>query len=352
MSDKKPDDDANPKQEGPESDSAESDGTESGDAAAEDAAAEEEEAADLPKARPAMSTAEAISQAHVQIEGLAKVTRRDERRLAVARDAQDAVRAHIASLESKIDAARAIQVGVAREAYMVGIDPGILNAVSTLETSGPSDFGQANRNLEMLGALHARQMQAAAELLVGVEAERAVADAAVAEAESALEVSRAAERAARDMLAIAQGGAAGEARSFESYPVSKCSFKDIPPNPSTCEQAQQWALNEVVSPSQNWYRSCLNFVTAAYGQVGGAPSAIAHWNSLPDSQRHAPTTVAPPGALMFWGPNHVALSMGNNVLISTDVLGDGRAWIVTFAEMQTVWKLEYLGWAPPDFSHS
>lgn len=306
-----------------------------------------------PPVKSSVSKAEAIRQAQHQISELAKATKVAKQKLAAAQAAEAKVLAHIEQLAGEINAARATQVATARHAYMAGIDPGILDSVSAVTNADPSSFAQVQKSLETVYTAKRNEEHAAQTLLAEVEAQRVSAAAAVADAKSKAEVAASLEQAARDMLAIAQGGDPGAAakQRFETYSVSDCSF-DTPPNPNTCQQAQQWALNQVANPTRDWYRSCLNFVTEAYGVVGGANSAIAHWNALPASQRHPPTTVAPAGALMFWGPNHVALSMGNNVLISTDVLGNGRAWIVSFAEMQTVWHLEYLGWAPPDFTHS
>lgn len=74
------------------------------------------------------------------------------------------------------------------------------------------------------------------------------------------------------------------------------------------------------------------------------------WSGLSSKRKHPGDVDAPAGALMFWGPNHVAISLGNRMLISTDVLGSGRAFVVSYATMQSVWNLDYLGWAEPDFS--
>ncbi len=74
------------------------------------------------------------------------------------------------------------------------------------------------------------------------------------------------------------------------------------------------------------------------------------WDGLSQKRKHPGDTAAPPGALMFWGPNHVAISLGNHMLISTDVLGSGKASVISYATMQSVWHLDYLGWAEPDFS--
>ena len=138
-------------------------------------------------------------------------------------------------------------------------------------------------------------------------------------------------------------------KRFATFQPGECSFPGVK-NPSSCDKAQRWAINQVKNPSKGWSYLCLSFVTHAYGRSSGAPTASAMWDGLSSKRKHPGDTNAPAGALMFWGPNHVALSLGNRVLISTDVLGSGDAWVVSYATMQSVWNLDYLGWAEPDFS--
>ena len=143
--------------------------------------------------------------------------------------------------------------------------------------------------------------------------------------------------------------AKGSKKKFATFQPGECSFPGVK-NPSSCDKAQRWAINQVKNPSQGWSYLCLSFVTHAYGRSSGAPTASAMWDGLSNKRKHPGDTNAPAGALMFWGPNHVALSLGNHVLISTDILGSGDAWVVSYATMQSVWNLDYLGWAEPDFS--
>ncbi len=182
------------------------------------------------------------------------------------------------------------------------------------------------------------------------EESKTQADQRVSAAESSFNLVRLNIDTARAVLGLAGGTSAeSAAKRFTDYPVGDCDFPGVR-NPNGCREAQRWAIAQTINPMKNWFYLCLNFVTIAYGHGGGHPTAISHWNAVPESKRHSPNTVAPPGALMFWGPNHVALSLGNNVLVSVDVLGTGRAWIVDFATIQAVWGLQYLGWAEPDFN--
>lgn len=138
-------------------------------------------------------------------------------------------------------------------------------------------------------------------------------------------------------------------KKFATFQKGECSFPGVK-NPSSCDKAQKWAIDQVKNPSQGWAYLCLSFVTHAYGRSSGAPTASAMWSGLSSKRKHPGDVDAPAGALMFWGPNHVAISLGNRMLISTDVLGSGRAFVVSYATMQSVWNLDYLGWAEPDFS--
>lgn len=138
-------------------------------------------------------------------------------------------------------------------------------------------------------------------------------------------------------------------KKFATFQRGECSFPGVK-NPSSCDKAQKWAIDQVKNPSQGWSYLCLSFVTHAYGRSSGAPTASAMWSGLSSKRKHPGDVDAPAGALMFWGPNHVAISLGNRMLISTDILGSGNAYVVSYATMQSVWNLDYLGWAEPDFT--
>lgn len=161
-------------------------------------------------------------------------------------------------------------------------------------------------------------------------------DIAVASRTLDLESHMTVEEATRAYLAHADG-------------AHKCAVQ-VTNGKNTCEQAIEFAYQEAASPSKSWSNLCLNFVTIAYGAPQSIPRAIDHWTGLPDGARHSPDTIAPAGALMFWSPNHVALSIGDNKLISNDVLGDGRIWVTDMATIQARWNMPYLGWSQPDFS--
>jgi len=300
---------------------------------------------------PAIGADAALQQAQDQLAALRAASARNSALLTKATAAQAVATSQISAMAAQIQQAEAMMVQVARDAYMSGVDPGVLSEISALNSTDLSAMVETQQSLSRVSTMQSQRSQAAAALLASVEKQRSEAAAEVATAQRNLAEALSLETSAREQLAAAQKAVAGArtAQTFSTYTPNECSFSTAP-TPSSCLQAQQWALAQVANPTRNWYNSCLNFVTEAYGVSGGAPTAIAMWNSLPAADKHPPTTVAPAGALMFWGPNHVALSLGDNVLISTDVLGNGRAWIVSFAEMQTAWHLQYLGWSPPDFA--
>lgn len=255
---------------------------------------------------------------------------RAERALQAAQRADEAARAKLASLRANLTITEAVSLGDPAQSAVRGLRTALLPIVSA-----PAQAPLVTK--EMLTAAQ-RDVEAAA--------------AALADAKAAHQLVKLNIATAKATLGLASGTltATNVARQFASYPVGECSFPDVR-NPSDCRQAQRWAIEQTVNPVKNWDHLCLNLVTMAYGWSSGAPTAIAMWNGLPQRRKHSPNTVAPPGALMFWGPNHVAMSLGNNVMVSNDVLGVGRAWIVSFETIQAVWGFQYLGWSEPDFSH-
>ncbi len=269
-----------------------------------------------------------------------------------AKKRRDKVHHKVDAMHAQIQAAQANLLRYARQSYMIGIDPSILSTVAALDSGDPSGFSKAQSELDRVGTSQSVQLAASVALIAQVQSELASVDAQFATAKAQYDLVRLNVATAQDTLGIASGDTvtANIAEQFKKYPLAPCDFKDVH-NISTCQQAQQWALSQVAMPTQNWDHLCLGFVSAAYNGGGTIPRAIDMWNGMPANLRHSPDTVAPPGALMFWGPNHVAMSLGNNILVSVDVLGAGRAWIVSFATIQSLWHLQYLGWTPPDFTH-
>lgn len=256
-------------------------------------------------------------------------------------------------LRPELEAARAQLVQFARQTYMLGADPNILTQVESLGNGDPTSFARAQSSLEMVGSMQANGIESARQLVERIEGEKAAADAEFLNAKSTMDLVNLNLYVASATLGFASGRPASEAEQkfFDTYPVQECSFEHEVKTTKSCKDAQRFALHEVAMPQKSWDHLCLNLVTMAYGAPQSFPRAIDMWNGVPEESKHSPNTVAPAGALMFWAPNHVALSLGNNMLVSNDVLGTGRAWIVSFETIQARWNLPYLGWTDPDWTN-
>lgn len=97
---------------------------------------------------------------------------------------------------------------------------------------------------------------------------------------------------------------------------------------------------------------CDNFVANMYGySSSGYATAVANWNATPANLKHPQDYSAPPGALMYWGggSGHVALSLGNGSIVSTDINGPGTVSTAQASQITQRWGKPYLGWAYPYF---
>lgn len=97
---------------------------------------------------------------------------------------------------------------------------------------------------------------------------------------------------------------------------------------------------------------CDNFVANMYGfSASGYNTAVDNWKATPASLKHAGDMNAPAGALMYWGggDGHVAISLGNGSIVSTDIGGMGTVTTAPATAITTKWGKSYLGWAYPYF---
>lgn len=97
---------------------------------------------------------------------------------------------------------------------------------------------------------------------------------------------------------------------------------------------------------------CDNFVANMYGySSSGYNTALDNWSDTPSSLKHPNDMDAPAGALMYWGggDGHVAISLGNGSIVSTDISGAGTVSTVPASEISSKWGKPYLGWAYPYF---
>lgn len=126
-------------------------------------------------------------------------------------------------------------------------------------------------------------------------------------------------------------------------------------NPHTPAQAIAWAQQVAASHQGGWSQGCLRFVATAYGwHASGVDYAIDEYTDYtPAALRHPRDLNAPAGALMFWTTSHraghVALSLGNGMIASNDIVVDGQISIVPATDIAAKWGATYVGWAPPYF---
>lgn len=267
---------------------------------------------------------------------------------------QKAAEDRVKSVTGEVAEAKNYIARVARAAYMSGVEPAALAQVATFDAADGKSWQDAQLMLRTVGDNQAHQIDNALDVLAKANAEKAAADAEFAQGKPEYDLVRLNVAVAKFALGQGPNPLANDGGAVTDYPLPECGFDQSQMIKTTrsCTDAMKWAIAQVALPEKDWFYLCLNFVTIAYGAPQTIPRAIDHWNGLPLEARHSPNTVAPAGALMFWGPNHVALSLGNNMLISVDVLGTGRAWLVTFETIQARWKMPYLGWSYPDFRNA
>lgn len=100
---------------------------------------------------------------------------------------------------------------------------------------------------------------------------------------------------------------------------------------------------------------CDEFVARMYGfDSSGYATAVKNWQGTPSGLRHPGDWNAPAGALMYWsggstGAGHVAISLGNGSIISTDATGPGVVGVIDARVPTDKWGHTYLGWSVPFF---
>ncbi|WP_121192616.1 transglycosylase SLT domain-containing protein [Motilibacter peucedani] len=103
--------------------------------------------------------------------------------------------------------------------------------------------------------------------------------------------------------------------------------------------------------------SCMHTVGNWYGyQSSGWERAIDGWNGTPDRYKHPDDPNPPAGALCYWAggaAGHVAMSIGDGTVISTDAPQIGRVGDpLPLAWFSAHWRgKRYLGWCSPYFPH-
>jgi hypothetical protein len=94
-----------------------------------------------------------------------------------------------------------------------------------------------------------------------------------------------------------------------------------------------------------WSGLCLRFVRKVYGLDARDRSAIVAWREARHKHRGDPRP--PAGVPVFWaggGPGHVALSLGNGWVLTSDYPSRGHVAKVPISTLDEEWNLRYLGW--------
>ena len=144
---------------------------------------------------------------------------------------------------------------------------------------------------------------------------------------------------------------------------NKLPIAQIAKGERTPSEAIAWAKKQVDTNSSGWALYCLKFVSNAYGinalyngYDNGKPVSYAMnvFKNIPANERGSadtPLNEIPVGALLFWdtgsAAGHVALYVGNGMIISTDIKQAGHAAEVPFDEIQKKWNGIFKGWANP-----
>ncbi|MGI3784386.1 MAG: hypothetical protein ACRYG2_26805, partial [Janthinobacterium lividum] len=128
-------------------------------------------------------------------------------------------------------------------------------------------------------------------------------------------------------------------------------------NPRTVEQAVAWMQTSMPNgaPGEPVQGACERYMNLAYGLGGGYPTALSHWNAV--GPRSKGYSTPPRGALVFWRTSnpagHVALSLGNGVVVSTDYDATThryRAGTLSAGPITDIDKWgPRLGWRAPNF---
>ena len=171
------------------------------------------------------------------------------------------------------------------------------------------------------------------------------------------------ERRLRDVNASSTGGAGAEActpGAATNAPAAPgggpvpSSFNHQG-NPRTVEEAISWMQRNMPdgAPGEPVLNACERYMNLSYGLGGGYPTAMAHWNG--PGPRTSGMSTPPRGALVFWRTTnpagHVALSLGNGQVVSTDFDGTNyRAGVLHAGPITAIdqWGPR-LGWRAPNF---
>jgi len=147
-----------------------------------------------------------------------------------------------------------------------------------------------------------------------------------------------------------EGGGSENSTSGGTAGGATATPKSWATNPRSTAQALAWSQGQVTRKTGGWYFRCLAFCAHAYG-LPGAGTALAGqlWGQIPSDMHHT-SGPPPPGAILHYKPNHVALAINDRECFSTDVKGRGHVYRVPLSALTSgPWHLKYVGWTPPYF---
>ena len=125
-------------------------------------------------------------------------------------------------------------------------------------------------------------------------------------------------------------------------------------DPRKAAAAVAKAAAESAKPTVNLAGLCDHSVGLWWGLAhSGQVDAAAHWKSIPAARKHVGNAAdAPAGSLVFFNPDHVALSAGGGKVWSTDIRRPGKVDLVTIGTITSNWSSfikGVYGWADPVF---
>lgn len=101
----------------------------------------------------------------------------------------------------------------------------------------------------------------------------------------------------------------------------------------------------------DWGDKCELFVENAFNLSGKYPTAMAHYKDMLNKGNIHTDNPPPPGKILYFDPGnidgHVAISLPDNMVASTDILVHGDISIVTWDGFNYKWHAKYLGWSDP-----
>lgn len=114
------------------------------------------------------------------------------------------------------------------------------------------------------------------------------------------------------------------------------------------EEAVAWGKRQINNPSQNWRRQCLSFVRQSFGVERRIPNAGMSWDQSQFKHRVASGMNIPRGVPVHWETSdvadHIALSIGNGLCLSTDARRSGHIDIVSIDALTRRWGMRLHGW--------